>query len=157
MDKKTERNLLEITGKGEDNNGKFYSVVLLDQSKINANGRQYNGDLAHLVRGIKRMPRLFCEVDPYHDYRFQFPVTDDRSVSGPCTVDMKNVCASIENIRHDKMNQRVSAELRPWGPQASMVRDLLDGVNQNVTFGMRALATPDGKIDKVITWDLLPE
>lgn len=156
MDKK-ERNLIEITGKGEDSNGKFYSVVLLDQTKMNASGRQYTGDIAHLVRGIKRMPRLFCEVDPYHDYRFQIPMADDKHISAVCTIDQKNVCASIENIRHDKVNGKVKAELRPFGPHAKMVNALMENRNQNVTFGMRALATPSGAIDKVICWDLLPE
>ncbi|QVW28638.1 putative prohead core scaffolding protein and protease [Erwinia phage pEa_SNUABM_8] len=157
MEKNNDLRGLQITGQGEDNNGKFYSVVLLDTTRMSADGRQYNGDIAHLIRGIKRQPRVLCEVDPYHDYRFQIPMSDDKHIPAVCTIDQKNVCASIENIRHEKLNGKVKAELRPFGPHARMVNDLLEGRNQNVTFGMRALSTPAGAIDKVICWDLLPE
>ena len=109
------------------------------------------------MRGIKRMPRVFCEVDPYHDYRFQIPMADDKHVVAVSSIDTKNVCAAIEDLRHDIRGGRLTAKLRPWGPHARMVNELMEARNQNVTFGMRALATPTGAIDKVICWDLLPE
>lgn len=156
MEKNNKRGL-EITGQGEDAAGKFYTVTLLEAGRMTADGRVYNGDIAHLIRGIKRNPRVFCEVDPYHDYRFQVPMVDDKHISAVTTIDMKNVCAAIENVRHDKVKGLVRGELRPFGPHARMVQSLMDERNQNVTFGMRALATPQGAIDKVICWDLLPE
>lgn len=156
MEKNNKRGL-EITGQGEDSHGKFYTVTLLEVGKMRADGKVYNGDIKHLMRGIKRMPRVFCEVDPYHDYRFQIPMADDKHVVAVSSIDTKNVCAAIEDLRHDIRGGRLTAKLRPWGPHARMVNELMEARNQNVTFGMRALATPSGAIDKVICWDLLPE
>ena len=157
MEKNNDLRGLQITGQGEDVGGKFYTVTLLEVGRMSADGRVYNGDIAHLIRGIKRQPRVFCEVNTYHDYRFQIPTADDNHVVAVSTIDMKNVCATIENIRHDKVKGAVKAELRPFGPHAKMVTAMMDERNQNLKFGMRALATPQGAIDKVICWDLLLE
>lgn len=148
---------LEITGMHEDAEGKYYSVVLLNTEKMNASGVQYTGDIKHLIRGIKRQPRVFCEVDPYHDYRFNISFQEDRYASAVCTIDQKNVCAAIENVKHNTVLGQVTGQLRPWGPQAKLVRDLMENRNANVTFGMRALANPKGQVDKIICWDLIPE
>lgn len=148
---------LTITGQGEDVGGKFYTVTLLDLGNLTAGDRVYNGDITHLTRSIRRLPRVYCEVDPYHDHRFQIPESQDRFVRAVTSIDVQNVCAAIDNIRIDKVKGKVTGELRPWGPHARMVQGLLEDRNANVTFGMRALKTTSGAIDQIICWDLLPE
>lgn len=156
MEKNNERGL-KVTGKGEDSNGKYLTVTLLDTSIMNRNDRIYAGDMKHLIRGIVRHPRVLCEVDPYHDYRFQTKPSEDRYAPLWSTIVTANVCAAIEDIRHNAAKQEVTGVLRPWGPQARFLRDLIERDDVSFTFGMRALALPNGKIDKVICWDLLPE
>lgn len=156
MNQHNERGL-KVTGTGEDSNGKYLTVTLLDTSIMNRNGRVYAGDMKHLIRGIVRQPRVFCELDPYHDYRFQAQPSQDRYAALWSTIDTANVCAAIEDIRHNAAKQEVTGILRPWGPQASFLRNLMERDDVNYTFGMRALAVPNGQIDKIVCWDLLPE
>lgn len=149
---------VEILSKGQDAQGPFFTVNLLTTDRMTSDGRKYVGDLKHLSRGIRRMPRVFCELDPYHDYRFTRPhQTEEQMVCAVSTIEIKNVCAAIEDIRLNEKMGTLGAVIRPWGPNAANVRDLLEAPNRNVVFGMRALATADGQIDKIITWDLLPE
>lgn len=149
---------VEILSKGEDTQGAFYTVNLLTTDRMTKDGRLYTGDLKHLSRGIRRMPHIFCELDPYHDYRFtQRHRSEESMISAITTIESNNVCAAITDIRLNEKAGTLGAVIRPWGPHAANVRDLMEAPNVNVVFGMRAITSADGKIDKIVTWDLLPE
>lgn len=149
---------VEIVAKEKDAQGEFYTVVLLTTGQMNQNGRQYAGDLAHIARGVIRSRQVYSELDPYHDYRFTRKHNSLGSeLHAQTSIDLKNVCASIEGLTLSSDKQSLCATIRPFGPNAKMVKELMAGPNENLTFAMRAVKNAEGKIDKIVTWDLLPE
>ncbi|AXF51068.1 virion structural protein [Salmonella phage SPAsTU] len=135
----------------------WFEVTLADLSKPNAFGVVYdqNTSLKKLVRGMVRQPRVFCEFgQPDLSYlNVNNPADSDRFICRQSAVNYSNVCGALSNIR--VRGQQAVAELRPWGPHASVLRDLLNEEKSGPTFAIRGLANEKGHVDKIITIDLV--
>ncbi len=84
----------------------------------------------------------------------QTPKGSDEYIGRINTIVQKNICGALSNPRVAPDGRSVNLELRPWGPHASLLRDLLQG-DVTPVFAMRAMADLDGNIDKIISWDLV--
>ncbi|QVW55079.1 hypothetical protein pEaSNUABM29_00035 [Erwinia phage pEa_SNUABM_29] len=135
----------------------YWMVRLLDMSKPNANGVVYAPEATarSLTKGLLRQPRVFCEFgQPDLSYlNVLNPVDSDRFICRQSAVRQDNICGALSNIRVDQ--RQVTAELRPWGKHASVLRDLLKEEKAEPVFALRALTNAKGEVDKIISWDLI--
>ncbi|AFQ96585.1 hypothetical protein STRATTON_136 [Erwinia phage vB_EamM_Stratton] len=134
----------------------YWVVKVADLDAFTRNNVKYVGKPRNLLRDFFRRPHTFCEVEEPNlaIYNRLTPKGSDEYIGRINTVVQKNICGALSNPRVAADGRSINLELRPWGPHASRLRELLQS-DITPVFAMRAMTDVDGNVDKVITWDLV--